>query len=330
MARVFWSGAEGSRLLQRAGWALEAGLLYLLWGLVRLFPVDRASRLGGRILQWIGLRSKKNRHVLANLRVAFPDRDEQEIRRLAADSWSNLGSVLAEFVHLDRITAADPDDPRIEVVYEGCDADALRVDGPCIIVTAHVANWELVAFVGQRACGVLDAVYSPQNNLYLEHMVQRMREPLRCTFYGKVNAVRALYRSLKGRRSIGLLADVRVDGGVLVPFFGMDAESTTTPAWLSLKTGRPIVPVHVERLRGARFRITLGPPLRAERGEGESDQEVLFRTTLEINHRIEDWIRAHPDQWLCTKRRWPKAAMEAAGAYRPRPGPAPTRRDPSA
>ena len=330
MARVFWTGAEGSRLLQRAGWALEAALLYLLWGLVRLFPVDRASRLGGRIMQWIGLRSKKNRHVLANLRVAFPDRDEQTIRRLAAGSWANLGSVLAEFVHLDRITAADSADPRIDVVYEGCDAGSLRRDGPCIIITAHLANWELVAFVGQQACGSLDAIYSPQNNLYLEHMVQRMREPLRCTFYGKVNAVRAMFRSLKRGRSIGLLADVRVDGGTLVPFFGMDAESTTTPAWLSLKTGCRIVPVHVERLRDAHFRITLGPPLRAERGEGETDQDALLRTTLAINHRIEDWIRAHPEQWLCTKRRWPKPAMEAAGADRPRQGQAPTRRDPSA
>ncbi len=314
MAKIFWTGKEKSNLLRLAGWGLEAAMLHLLWLLVRMMSPDRASAVGGRVMRWIGPRSRKHRHVLANLRTAFPAKSEQEIQMLAVRSWGNLGSVLAEFVHLDRITADNPDDPYIEVVHERDDPESLR-SRPCIIVTAHVANWELVAFVGQQVCGSLDVIYSPQNNLFLERMVQRIRAPLRCGFYGKVNAVRAMYALLRKGRSVGLLADVRVDGGTRVPFYGVDAESTTTPAWLSLKTGCDIVPVRVERVRDAHFRVTVCKPLRTVQGD-EPAEQAIFRTTLELNHLIESWINERPEQWLCTKRRWPKQAMQEAGAYK--------------
>jgi lauroyl/myristoyl acyltransferase len=31
-----------------------------------------------------------------------------------------------------------------------------------------------------------------------------------------------------------------------------------------------------------------------------------------VNERFASWIRERPDQWICTKRRWPKDAKPAA------------------
>jgi KDO2-lipid IV(A) lauroyltransferase len=81
-----------------------------------------------------------------------------------------------------------------------------------------------------------------------------------------------------------------------------------------VKTGIDIVPVRTERLPGARFRVTLFPAL--ERApEDCSDEEAVRFLTEQMNDVIGGCIREHPDQWMCTKRRWPKLRMREKGAY---------------
>jgi KDO2-lipid IV(A) lauroyltransferase len=107
---------------------------------------------------------------------------------------------------------------------------------------------------------------------------------------------------------------VRVDGGELFPLFGVDATTTTAPAWLSLKTGCAVVPIQTRRLDGDRFRVTVFPPLPAPPDE-LPPEEAIRRTTVEMNQALASLISDNPGQWLCTKRRWPRDAMKARGAY---------------
>jgi KDO2-lipid IV(A) lauroyltransferase len=64
-----------------------------------------------------------------------------------------------------------------------------------------------------------------------------------------------------------------------------------------------LVPQRTERLRGARFRVTLFPPIEIA-PSGDRDADTLALMTR-INRMIEDWIRARPEQWLWLHRRWP-------------------------
>ncbi len=284
-------------------------MLRMLWWLGRPLPVERASLLGARFMAWLGPKTGKQAQVMANLRVALPDKSEREIAALARESWANVGAVLAEYARLDELTAAGGR-PFIETVVRGDSAGLADRGVPCIFVTAHLGNWELAAFVARQLKGPLELVYNPQKNPLLEKMVQQQRSVLDCRFISKVNALRGMLKALKNGRSVGLLVDYRVDGGKLVPFFGVDAETTPAPAWLSLKTGCAIVPVQVERREGARFRVTLHEQLRVEPREGETDEQAVDRVTTEINDIVAGWIRARPGQWLCSKRRWPKPAMK--------------------
>ena len=319
MARIIWSGSE-NKAVQAFGWWLEALVLRSLWWLVTPLSLDRASAIGRRIFGLLGPRSAKHQHVLANLSIAFPDRSRAEIEHLAIGVWGNVGAVAAEFAQLEKLTDARLNRDRIEIVSADSRPDAVVGDTPCVFVTAHCANWELAAYAAQQLTGALDVVYTPQDNPYLDRMIQNKRRALGCGFIGKVNAVRSMFKSLKNGRSVGLLVDTRVDEAPLQPFFGVDANVTTTPAWLALKTGCPIVPIQVERRCGARFRITFHPPLRVAREGGESAEQTVNRLTRDITATVEAWIRAHPADWMCTKRRWPKDLMCARGAYRSTPG----------
>ncbi|MGD8616847.1 MAG: lysophospholipid acyltransferase family protein [Gammaproteobacteria bacterium] len=316
MAKILWSGSDNERI-QAVGWRLEALVLRALWWLVAPMSLDRASATGRRLVRRLGPHTAKQRQVVANLRTVFPERSRTEIEALARAVWANLGAVLAELGQLEKLLAALRGPERLQIVHLNRDSEFLAGRKTVIFVTAHCANWELAAFAAQQLSGKLDVVYTPQSNPYLDRMIQDKRRALGCGFIGKVSAVRGMLKSLKRGRSVGLLVDTRVDEGPLEPFFGVPAQVTPTPAWLALKTGCDIVPVQVERVRDARFRIIFHPALHAARCDDESDEQTVSRVTRQINARVESWIRAQPGDWMCTKRRWPKELMRQRDARSP-------------
>ena len=61
-----------------------------------------------------------------------------------------------------------------------------------------------------------------------------------------------------------------------------------------------------ERLPNARYRITVYDPLVSPIPDAPVKEQAAAMT--EIVHRyFEQWITEYPDQWVCLKRRWPKA-----------------------
>jgi KDO2-lipid IV(A) lauroyltransferase len=75
------------------------------------------------------------------------------------------------------------------------------------------------------------------------------------------------------------------------------------PARLAMRFDCAFIPVQVERVEGARFRLTYHPPLRLQRG-GDVQADALALTT-EANACLENWIRQRPAQWLWVHQRWP-------------------------
>ncbi|HHH35338.1 MAG TPA: hypothetical protein ENK48_00745 [Gammaproteobacteria bacterium] len=299
-------------LRQRLLWRQQALMLQSLWWLAGRLPPHRASRLGRRVLQTLGPRSRKHRHVVANLRMLCPDRDAGEIAALAREVWGNLGATLAEFAHFEAITGQRGAPAAVEVVCEHRDPDFLAARRPCVFVSAHLGNWELCGHAIRSLGYRPDLIYNPQANPALDALVMARRAALGDSYVSRHNVLRKLIRGLGEGRSVALLVDVRIDEGELVPFGDAPAPTTALPAWLARKAGCPIVPLHVERVADARFRAVFHPPIVLEPMD---DPRFVSRVSEDINRVIASLIRAMPGQWLCTKRRWPKAVMRARGAY---------------
>ncbi len=291
-------------------WWLQALALKSFWGVSARLSPQGASRFGRRLLGWVGPMTGKHADVLANLATAFPGRQAGEIRVLGRAMWDSLGATLAEYPHLKTLGRIEDANPHLEIRNLSGVQD-LRRDGPFIFVSAHLANWELTALAVKRLSGTVTMLYNPQKNPSLESMVQAQRSAMESRYIPVRNAVHGLYRSLRRGESVALLIDYRVKEGDLIPFFGVPATTTTAPAWLAAKTGCGVMPVGMERLGDARYRLTLKPPLFMERCSKPS-QEVIEGFTEALNREIEALIEVAPGQWLCTKRRWPKRFLKKA------------------
>jgi KDO2-lipid IV(A) lauroyltransferase len=305
------TATERVPLLQYLLWAIEALVLLVFWGISALLPLDRASAVGRRLLQALGPRLPKHNHVTNNLALAFPEKPADEIETLAGEIWGNFGAVLAEFAHL-RTLRDRQFRRRIEVVSQ-VDLRPLCQGRPAVFVAAHLGNWELVPLAAAVEFGFpVTVIYAPLQNTLVDRLLVHKRRQLGCAFLPKTAGMRALFRLLAQGQSLGFVMDQRVDGGEPIPFFGRDGYTTCGPARLALKFGCPLIPARVERLHDAHFRVTFHAPIQPDDLTADEHTQSI-QMTRKINAAFEAWIRERPQQWLCTKRRWPKARPAAAG-----------------
>jgi len=291
-------------------WAIEGLILGSIHLAMSLLPTDFASALGKRVFMWLGPKQSRHRKFKMNFALAFPDKPDEEIERLATAAWGNLGSVLAEYAHLDAICRPGKNE-RLEVVVEE-EFETLRDPSkPAVLVSGHLANWELLAAaITSRLDIPVTATYTPPPNPWINRLLVRWRRPLGCKLVQRDESVRPFIKELVSGRSIGLALDQRVDSGKLIPFFGMGKYTTLVPARLALRHGCELIPMCVERLDGARFRATFYPPIKPD-DESLDDQGKAKQMTCKLNKLMEDWIRARPEDWFCSKRIWPKGAQPA-------------------
>ncbi|HUC61090.1 MAG TPA: lipid A biosynthesis lauroyl acyltransferase [Alphaproteobacteria bacterium] len=284
------------------GQALEAGAVALVLTFFRLLPLDAASWLGGRLARLVGPLLPVARVAERNLARCFPEMDAATRRRTLAAMWDNLGRVLAEYPHLGEFDVYRPG-ARVEVV--GAEyLDALRDDGkPALFFSAHIGNWEICPISAYRRGLPMPIFYRAPNNPFVDDLLCRARRPITAELIAKGSrgAREALQRLSRGEH-VGLLVDQKMNDGIEVPFFGRPAMTAPALAQLALRFDCPVVPAWVVRLEGARFRIMIGPPVEVAKS-GDRARDVLTLMT-QVNRAVEDWVRAHPEQWLWPHRRW--------------------------
>lgn len=282
----------------------EAAGALVGYGLLRALPMEAAAGLGAFVLRRVGPLLPLDRIADINLRRALPEKSDAEIRTIKDGMWRNLGRTLGEFAHLGNLHAEV--DSRVEMVgLEHVEA-IKRAGGPAILLSAHMANWEILGTVADHVGLTLDMVYRAPNNPLINRLLEgrKRNRDTRMIPKGKAGA-REIMRSMKERRFLAMLIDQKMNDGVEARFFGMPAMTAGAFAPLVQRFGCPVLMARVERLEGSRFRVTVTPPLTPpDTGDAAADQLALVQM---VNDRLEGWIRERPEQWLWVHRRWPKS-----------------------
>jgi Kdo2-lipid IVA lauroyltransferase/acyltransferase len=316
VAALFLNSALRRRIdrvpvLQRARWRAEAGLLHLFWMICAALEPCAASAAGAWLLKALGPHLEKSAHIRRNLMLAFPALAAPARASLLREVWGSAGAVLAEYPHFKAI-CHDDFDGHFEFA-EKWNLDEYRAGRKQgVFVTAHVGNWELCAAAAGRQGIPITVIYAPSRNPFIDRMLRRRREALGCRLVSLEEGARPLMRELAEGRSVGLVVDARDDDGFPIPFFGLEKWTTLAPARLALRFGCELIPVRVERLGHARFRLTVHAPVRPDPAL-DSDKDRSIQMMRDVNRLFEAWIQAQPQQWICIKRAWPRRP-EPSGA----------------
>lgn len=274
------------------------------YGLFRILPVDVASAIGGLLARTIGPSLSVSDRAIVNLKRVYPDKSPSEITKIVKGMWDNLGRTAAEYPHAARINTIGPD-ARAVVDRDDIFQNMVDRDGPCIIVSGHFANWEILpASAAQRGLRAV-LVYRAANNPLVDWLFRRRKGHAEASIAPKgIRGARILLKAMKEGKTVGILADQKMNDGIPVPFFGKDVMTAPALAELALRFGCPVVPVHVVRTKGARFKVVVEEPIEVM-ASGDRAADVLALMT-QVNKRMERWVREAPEQWLWLHNRWPK------------------------
>ncbi len=302
---------DRSTFWQRVAWRLET----LAWDVVYWAPMkalgpDRASNFCGWLFRQLGPLLSQHKTVQRNLRLAFPDWSDEQIRETALESWENVGRTAGELPHLPKIEPYTGD--RVEIVNPERLDEIRASDKGAVMISGHLANWEVMAAAICKSPLDCLVTYRALNNPHIDRRLNKVRHD-----YGigvlapKGLGTRELMRALSAGRAVALMNDQKFNEGLAAPFFGHPAMTAPGPSRLAMKYKVPILPVSTVRTGPARFRVTFHEPITpADTGDAEAD---LKATVAAITAFIEARVRENPGQWFWQHRRWPKTAWKDAG-----------------
>ena len=284
----------------RLRYIMEALPVFLFYGICALLPLDAASGFGGWLGRTFGPLMGVSRRAKNNLQRAMPELDSRQQSQIIRGMWDNLGRVAAEYPHLASMFTAK----RIG----GDHAEALRAmraqKKGGIIISGHLGNWELGSLVAGAFDVPMAVLYRAPNNPYVDWLIRRARLHTAGQVYAKGAAgTLSLMRHLRAGGYTGILIDQKLNEGILVPFFGILAPTTSAPAEMAMRYGLPIIVARVVRLQGAHFAVECRAVAVPRTADRKQDAAAL---TAALTVQLEVWIREHPEQWLWLHNRWSK------------------------
>lgn len=274
--------------------------------MLRLLPAARSLDVLDRAARRVGPLMGRHRTALSNLRQAYPEKSEAELRAIALDMWGNMARLVGEYVFMRQLTQADPATGRpasIEIVGDEIFHKLKSEGGPHILFTAHLGNFEILPTVAAAYGLALSALFRAPNNPFLaaELMETRSESMGDLVASGRGSAF-TLARILENGGNIGLLVDQKFAHGVPTTFFGRACETNPLLAKLARQFDCPVHPARCVRLPGNRFRLELQDALVLPRTEkGVVDVPA---TAQLLNNVVEGWVREDPGQWMWFHRRW--------------------------
>ena len=287
---------------------------YLEYAPVKLVLMT-LGRLPPRMSYAIGRSIGKVAYILAsdlrrtgaiNLRLAFPEKTDEERAVLLRECFDSLGRELGLF---SQMASRSREELKQLIEPQGLEnlekARAERGDR-LIYYTGHLGAWEMTSF-GMSVLGYpFTFLVRRLDNPKIEQLVDDVRRKFGNRTIDKLSAARSMLKLLRsGDHALGLLPDLNTldDEAIFVDFFGVPAATTFMIAKLAVRTNTPLIPFFAPWCEEkGKYLLMVEPPILPEcTGDEEAD---VRRVTIEITRRVENRIRQFPGQWLWIHKRW--------------------------
>ena len=266
----------------------------------KILGLKLASIISSNIFILFGPIFRSNKIVFSNLKIAFPDIDENQKKQILKKMWFNYGKIFAEYIFIKDFRHNEKYSAKISIENKNIIEKIKKDNEQVIFISGHFNNFELMAMQIEKLGIKLTALYRPLNNPYLNPIMEKIRKKYICKKQVKkgISGTKDLLLDFKDGSSIALMIDQRVSQGIRSNLFNKEALTTTIPAQFIKKFKIRIVPVHVERQRNNDFKIKFFEPVNF------SNEESIVTITSKLNKILEEMIIKNPEQWIWTHNRW--------------------------
>jgi KDO2-lipid IV(A) lauroyltransferase len=206
---------------------------------------------------------------------------------------------------------------RERVTFEGLEILRAYADRQqsVIVVLGHFGNWELAGARYSQEAGIpqLYVIYRPLQDKGFDELMYRMRTRHGTRLYAMKETGAAMLRDRGEVTATAFIADQtpHADKAYWLTFLGQDTAVYYGTEAAARKFNYPVVYLSIMERRRGHYCMTVETLVEnpAEVPEGEITERHVAR--------LERDIRARPDLWLWTHRRWkhsrPATALAAAG-----------------
>jgi Kdo2-lipid IVA lauroyltransferase/acyltransferase len=187
-----------------------------------------------------------------------------------------------------------------------------------VMVGAHQGNWELLlgARTGLPFSPTFAYLAESSGSRALDASIERLRDRGGGGASLRKRGALALRRALAEGKCVSFLMDRNVrgeHGGDYVPFLGLPARTTPLGAVLAHAYGVPMVVALMTPEGPRRWRLRMVEDVMSVRtGDARAD---IKRALTRANEIFSEAIRAHPETWLWTLKRFKSRPTEELGRY---------------
>ncbi|MGF6907244.1 lysophospholipid acyltransferase family protein [Fusobacterium sp. PH5-44] len=242
----------------------------------------------------------KKRRLIANynIRLAFPDMTDDEIKTIAKKSYKIMAkSFISSLWYKSYVKNPN----NIKVINKELALDIHKKGRGIIGATMHFGNIDMASRAMHEYNFV--AIAKRQKNPYINRFITESREKyLEIKILQKSkNTVKEIIEYLKKGYIIGLFSDHR-DKGTTVNFFGKETIAPTGAISLALKYNIPLVFAYTVFNTDNTCTVHIEEEIILQRTD--NFKKDVHDNTQMLIHKIEEVIIKNPEQWMWFHDRW--------------------------
>ncbi len=240
--------------------------------------------------------------VYGNLKLAFPDKSEKEIKLIKKQFYRNLFHVIIEIL---KSTSLSADDLRKRAKLSNPEViESMYQQGKSVMIfAAHFGNWEWIshAVALGTSFNTVSPIYKTLSNKVFDQFMFKIRSMHGGKPLQKEQALRNILKNKELTRAVGMVGDQRpfVGGSKLwIKFMGNETAFFPGINTIPYLTQFDCYYLKSKRVRRGYYEIEAIPIGKAPFKKGETN--VLLNYAKEM----EKQLNSNPEDWLWTHKRW--------------------------
>jgi KDO2-lipid IV(A) lauroyltransferase len=240
--------------------------------------------------------------VFENLRNSFPEKEEHEIREVARKFYRHFNDIIMEILKLTSLSTRNLE-KRLKFSNPDVLNDYFKQGKSVLVVAAHFNNWEWSLGLSKVSPHQPIVIYKPLNNKYFDRFFRKTRERHGSRLIPMRDTIRRILTDQKeGKLALyGFVSDqstIWEETQYWTIFLNQLTPVHLGIEKMALKTGFPVVYVHIRKIRRGYYEIDTLKLF------DEIDGLAEYEITEKHVRTLEAYIREKPEQWLWTHRRW--------------------------